>query len=142
MIYNYMLCIMLCEQRHQNSIGLHYSAMIIAKRFDSHTGSLHQPHLAPAWMHSPQYLALAVMHSFPSGWKTKRREKRRKNQRVAAQCRQSKQPVKPPVFTHQFMWNTVWLNGNRRQRRNILSFPLSAMLSNAKVELWSMTSLR
>ena len=30
------------------------------------TGCRHHPHLAPAWMHSPQYLALALMHSFPS----------------------------------------------------------------------------
>lgn len=42
--------------------------------FPSHTGSLHQPHLAPAWMHFPQYSALAAMHSFPSGSKTKKRE--------------------------------------------------------------------
>jgi len=52
---------------------LHLSAAITADGFDSRTGSLHQPHLAPAWMHSPQYLALALMHSFPSGWKNKER---------------------------------------------------------------------
>lgn len=55
-------------------IKLHFSAVNIADSFNSRTGSLHQPHLAPAWMHSPQYLALALMHSFPSGWKTKREE--------------------------------------------------------------------
>ena len=40
------------------------------------TGCRHHPHLAPAWMHSPQYLALALMHSFPSEQKTRRGRER------------------------------------------------------------------
>lgn len=62
----------------------------------------------------------------------KQREKRGggrvRGSRGTAQALQSKQPVKPPVFTHQFIWNTVWLVGNWRQRRNIPSFPLSSTL--------------
>lgn len=68
------------------------------------------------------------------------KERRKEGSEGAAQSLQSKQPVKPPVFTHQFIWNSVWLDGNWRQRRNIQSFPLSSTLSDAKVDLCSVTS--
>lgn len=51
------------------------AAVKTADHFSSRTSCSHQPHLAPAWMHSPQCLALALMHSFPSRWKTKREER-------------------------------------------------------------------
>lgn len=97
----------------------------------THTGSLHQPHLAPAWMHFPQYSALAAMHSFPSGLKTKNQEEKRgsvRGSRSAAQSLQRKQHAKPLVFTQQLKWNILWLGGNRRHNWNIPSFPLSSML--------------
>lgn len=112
--------------------------------FPSHTGSLHQPHLAPAWMHFPQYSALAAMHSFPSGSKTKKREGKKggsvRGSRSAAQSLQRKQHVKPLVFTHQLKWNILWLDGNRRQNWNIPFFSLSSVLCGSGRDLLSVAS--
>lgn len=57
----------------------------------------------------------------------------------AAQPLQSKQHVKPLVFTHQLKWNILWLGGNRRQGWNIPSFPLSCMLCAAGMHLLYVT---
>lgn len=90
------------------------------------TGSLHQPHLAPAWMQSAQDLALALTHSFPSGRKTKTWEGRE-----SRQC-----------FAWQLMWNAVGLGGEGDSEREWEGFSHSGRrAAPLQRSLWPTASL-
>lgn len=94
-------------------------------RASIHTGSVHQPHFAPAWMHSPQYLAFALMHSFPSVWKTKRKEEDAVSQSAAYSPCQVSSPVSR-LSLHVSSSGTLWLYRHRRQE---LEYPATIILS-------------